>query len=151
MKFESSKNRWSESFSHVYPIATLRGQTVHWIGAQFCVCMFLDSIDKTFKHVPKCQWIPLTKLPSIPRTNTCNVNFVGTFVVPRIPQQANIASCSGFRNCKWIPQNASGIRKCEWNPQNLSAEFKGKDLTIVRGIHKQISKHLLTKSVDVSF
>ena len=25
---------------------TLRGQTVHWIGAHFCVCMFLDSIDK---------------------------------------------------------------------------------------------------------
>ena len=26
---------------------TLRGQTVHWIGAQFCVCMFLDSRDKS--------------------------------------------------------------------------------------------------------
>ena len=33
---------------------TLRGQTVHWIGAQFCVCMFLDSRDKSlnmFKFV----------------------------------------------------------------------------------------------------
>ena len=45
---------------------------------------------QTFKHVPKCQWIP--------RANTCNVNFVATFVVPRIPQQVSIASCSGFRN-----------------------------------------------------
>ena len=26
---------------------TLRGQTVHWIGAQFCVCLFLDSRDKS--------------------------------------------------------------------------------------------------------
>ena len=25
----------------------LRGQTVHWVGAQFCVCMFLDSTDKS--------------------------------------------------------------------------------------------------------
>ena len=24
-------------------IVTLQGQTVYWIGAQFCVCMFLDS------------------------------------------------------------------------------------------------------------
>ena len=27
--------------------SSLRGQTVHWIGAQFCVCMFLDSRDKS--------------------------------------------------------------------------------------------------------
>ena len=26
---------------------TLRSQTVHWIIAQFCVCMFLDSRDKS--------------------------------------------------------------------------------------------------------
>ena len=25
---------------------TLRGQTGHWIGTQFCVCVFLDSKDK---------------------------------------------------------------------------------------------------------
>ena len=94
---------------------SLRGQILHCRGAQFCVCMFLE----TFKHVPKCKWIPLTKLPWIPRTNTCNVNFVGKFVVPRIPKQANIASFSGFRNRKWIPQNVRGTRKCKWNPQNL--------------------------------
>ena len=58
---------------------------------------------QTFKHVPKCKWIPLTKLSWIPRTNTCNVNFVGTFFGPRTLQQANIARCSGFRNCNWIP------------------------------------------------
>ena len=23
-------------------------KTVHWIGAQFCVCIFLDSGDKSF-------------------------------------------------------------------------------------------------------
>ena len=30
-------------------------------------------------------------------------------------------------------------------------EVKGKDLIIVSGIHEQFSKHLLTKSVDVTF
>ena len=91
-----------------------------------------------------------------------------------IPQQANDGSCSGIRNCKWIPQNVSGICKCKWNPQTVSgfqvsiitvlayeqlkdraeilifsnAEFKSKDLTIVSGIHEQILKHWLTKSVD---
>ena len=24
---------------------------MHWIGAQFCVCIFQDSRDKVFKHV----------------------------------------------------------------------------------------------------
>ena len=95
---------------------------MHWIAAQFCVCMFLDSKKQTFKHVPKFQWIPLTKIPWIPRTNICNVNFVGTFVVPLIQQQANIDICSGFRNCKRIPQSVSGNRKCKWNRQNLYAE-----------------------------
>ena len=30
-------------------------------------------------------------------------------------------------------------------------ECKGKDLTFVSGIHEQISKYLITKSVDVTF
>ena len=83
---------------------SLGGQTVNWIGAQFCVCMFLDSIDKPLNMF-------LFKLPWIPNSNTCNVNFVGIILVPRILQEANIASNSEFRNCKWIPQNVSGIRK----------------------------------------
>ena len=83
------------------------------------LCLYVPGFYRqTFKHAPKCQWIPLTKLPWIPRAKTCNVIFVGTFVVPRIPQHANIASCSGFRNCKWIPQKVRGIRKSKWNPQN---------------------------------
>ena len=32
-----------------------------------------------------------------------------------------------------------------------NADFKGKDLTLVSWVHEQISKHLLTKSVDVAF
>ena len=61
--------------------STIRGQTVRWIGARFCVCLFLDSIDKLL--------------------NIKNVKFVGTIVVPRIPQHANITSCTGFFICKW--------------------------------------------------
>ena len=55
-----------------------------------------------FKHVPKCKGIPLTNVSWIPRTNTCNVNLVSTFVFLRTPQQANVASCSGFRSYKSI-------------------------------------------------
>ena len=33
-----------------------------------------------------------------------NLNFVRTLLLLRIPQQAKIASCSGFRKCKGIPQ-----------------------------------------------
>ena len=54
------------------------------------------------------------------RNDSCNVNFVGTFVLLPIPQQANIAGCSGFRTCKWTPQNLSEIRKCKWIPQTVS-------------------------------
>ena len=55
---------------------------------------------QVLKHVPKCKWFPQTKFQWIPYTLTCNVNFVGRFVLLWIPQQANIASCSGFRNYK---------------------------------------------------
>ena len=82
------------------------------------LCLYVPGFQRqVFKA--KCKWIPLTRFTWIPRTYTCNVNFVSTFNLLRIPQQANIASCSGFRNCKWIPQNVSGIRKCRSNPQNL--------------------------------
>ena len=71
--------------------------------------------------------------------------------MPRIPQQANIASCSGFRNCKRIPQTVSGFRILfitELAYEQLkaragfliysNAELKGQELTIDSGIHEQI-------------
>ena len=71
---------------------------------------------------------------------------------------------SGFRKSKRIPQTVGGFRvlfitKLAYEQLkaragiliNSNAEFKGKDLTVVSGIHKQISKQLLTKSVDVTF
>ena len=77
------------------------------------MCLYVPGFRRqVLKYVPKCKWIP--------HTYTCNVNFVDTFVLLRIPQQANISSCSGFRNCKWIPQIVSGIRKCKWIPQTVS-------------------------------
>ena len=66
---------------------------------------------QVLKYVPKCKWIPQTKIQWIPPTYTCNVDFVGTFVLLRIPQQANIVNCSEFRKCEWIPQNVCGFRK----------------------------------------
>ena len=129
---------------------------LHCICAKFCVPMFLDSI---FKHVPKCKWISPTKFPWIPRTN-----FVGTFVVSRIPQQANIAKLvSGIRTCKWVPQTVSGFRVLfftELAYEQLRAragiliytnvKFKCKDLTIVSGIHEKNFKTWLPKLVDVT-
>ena len=65
------------------------------------LCLYFPGFQRQlFIYVPKCKWIPPTKCQWIPRTNSCNVNFVGTFILLRIPQQANLASCSGFRNCK---------------------------------------------------
>ena len=85
------------------------------------LCLYVPGFQRqVLKYVPKCNWIAQTKFQWIPYTNTNNVNFVGTFVLLRIPQQANIASCSGFRNCKWITLNVSGIRKCKWIPQTVS-------------------------------
>ena len=82
--------------------------------------LYVSSFQRQiFKHVPKSKWIPLTKISWIPRTNSCNVNFVGTFVLLRNPQQANKASCSGFRSCKWFSQIVSEIRKYKWNPQTI--------------------------------
>ena len=125
------------------------------------LCLYVPGFQKLiFKHISKCKGTPLTKLPWIPRTYEYNVNFVGTFVLLRIPQQANRASSFGFHNCKRIPQNVSGIRKCKRIPQTVSgfrilintelpyeqlktrsgiiissnAEFIRKDLTIVSGI-----------------
>ena len=63
-----------------------------------------------------------------------------------------------------LKQIQSGIRKVyKRNPQTVKefrnlyitelayalAEFKSKDLIIVSGIHEQILKHWLTKSMDV--
>ena len=35
--------------------SSLRGQTVHWIGAQFCACMFLDTRDKSLNMFKFCR------------------------------------------------------------------------------------------------
>ena len=65
------------------------------------LCLYDPGFQRQiFKHLQKS--IPFTKVSWIPRTNSSNVTFVGTIVLLRIPQQANIASSSGFRNCKWI-------------------------------------------------
>ena len=69
----------------------------------------------------------------------------------------------GTRKCQRIPQNVSEFRILsitEFAYEQLkarvgiliysNAQYKGKKLTIVSGIQKQISKHLLTESVDVS-
>ena len=68
------------------------------------LCLNTPGLQKQiFKHVPKFKWFPFT--------NTCYVNFVGTIILLRIPQQANDASFSGFCRCNWNKQNVNEIRK----------------------------------------
>ena len=55
-RYESRKNKFISDvrfikerkifFKDNIKLMILRGQTVHWIGAQFCVCMFLISLGK---------------------------------------------------------------------------------------------------------
>ena len=70
----------------------LRGQTVHWIGAQFCVCIFLDSRNKPSNMFQNVSGFHLQNFRDI-----CNVIFVGILNLLRISQRAAIAGCSEFR------------------------------------------------------
>ena len=74
-------------------------------------CLYVPWFQRLmFKHVPKCEWTPSTKFPRILPTDTSNVNFVGTIVLSRIPQQEKLpivlvsATASELRKSKWIPQ-----------------------------------------------
>ena len=66
----------------------------NWIGAQFCVYMLLNSRDKSLNMFQNVSGFRV----QIP------LNFVGTLILCRIPQQANRSSCSGFGKRKQIPQ-----------------------------------------------
>ena len=92
---------------------------MHWIGAQFCVYIILDSRDKYLNKFQNVSGFHLQDLGAFRIHMLVTLYFVSTFSLLWIPQQASITSFSGFRNCKWIPQNVSGIRKCKWSPQNL--------------------------------
>ena len=115
------------------------------------VCLQVSGFQRqVFKPVLKIEWVWIPKNLWVPRTNTCKVTSVGTFVLFRIPRQAKRASCSGFRNCKWIPQMVNGfldffkyctciltIKARVGNIINSNVEFKSKDLTIVSGRNPQ--------------
>ena len=69
------------------------------------LCLYVFWFQRqVFKCVAKCYWVAFTKVTWVPRKNTFKVDFVGSLVLLRIPQRANIGSCSGFRKCKWIPK-----------------------------------------------
>ena len=59
--FQISSGKWRKLlaqwffFSVKFLFWLLRGQTVHCIGAQFCVCMFLDSRDKSLNMWKICR------------------------------------------------------------------------------------------------
>ena len=75
------------------------------LGRRTILCLYAPGFQRqVLEHVQKCKWNPFTKFQWIPRTNTCNVNFVGILILLQIPQRANLGSCSEFRKCKRIPQ-----------------------------------------------
>ena len=84
--------------------STLQGQTVHWIDAEFCVFMFLDSRNNSLNIFQNVSWFHFKKFPWLPRTNMFKVTFVATLFLLRVPQQANIGNCSSFCKFKRIPR-----------------------------------------------
>ena len=87
------------------------------LGRSTILCLYVPGFRRqVFEHVPKCKWIPLTKLQWIPHTNHCNVIFVGTLILLRIPQRTNI---------DFVPDstNVSGFCKREWIPQTYFTHF----------------------------
>ena len=122
---------------------------MHWIGAKFCVCMFLGSRHKYLNMFQIVSGFQLQYLRGFSVHILVKYFFFGPFILLRIPQQANIASCSGFRNCKWIPPAVKEFRNLFITELAYAlAEFKSKDSSIV---HEQFLKHWLTKSIDVTF
>ena len=61
------------------------------------VPLFQRQVIKQFSNY---RWIPFTKFPRFPRTNTCKVKLVCSFDLLRIAQQAKIASFFEFQNCE---------------------------------------------------
>ena len=98
-----------------------------------------------FKHVPKNMCIPVSKFPWIPRTNTCNVIFIGILVLLRIPQRANIDNCSGFRKLGEFP-------KCRWilHAHEEYADNLRIQLTIC-GIRLQLTDSAYTLQISLKF
>ena len=81
----------------------LRGQTVHWIGAQFFVYLFLDSIDKSsnmFKLCPNNQ----RKLKNKRRTNRkFRLVISGSINLPsRVCSAISVITCAFHNNWEHI-------------------------------------------------
>ena len=59
---------------------------MHWIGAKFCVCMFLDSRDKSLNMFQNVGGFQLQKFRGFRVQIAVTLNFVSTIVLLRIPQ-----------------------------------------------------------------
>ena len=111
---------------------TLRGQTLHWIGAQFGVCRPVECRDKYLNIFQNASGLHIQNFRGfyvqIPVSQ-----FLSAHLFSQIPELTNVASCSGFHNGKQIPQkerrfhnfksnsqNLKSIPKFERSPQNLS-------------------------------
>ena len=86
-----------------------------WTGAKFCVCLFLDSRDKSLNIFRNASGFHLQIFQGF--RVQIPVNFFATLVLLRIPPRANVGSCSDrFCKCKRTPQtyvdsvNSRGLR-----------------------------------------
>ena len=96
---------------------------MYWKFVRVCVCIFLGYTDKTLNMFQKNKWIPVSKFPWIPRTNTCNVNFICTLVLLWIPQRANIDNCSGLRKLGGFPKRRWILKVHEEYADNLRIQL----------------------------
>ena len=80
------------------------------------LCLYIPVFQRQVKHVPKCKWIQLTKLPWIPRTNSASLKIqnISGFNLQNLREfrvqipLAYIFSalyfCCGFHSCNQILQ-----------------------------------------------
>ena len=101
-------------FSLIFGTLKLYDKTLFWVitrpncalYSRAVLCLYVPGFQRqVLEHVPKSKWIPLTKFQWVPRTNTSSVNFVGTLILLRIPQRANLGTCCSFRKCNWNTEN----------------------------------------------
>ena len=70
-----------------------------------------------------------------------SLNFVGTLILLRIPQRANIGSCSGFCKCKRIPQTLVDFANlCGFRLQFADFAYNLRIKLTIFGVRSQFSE-----------
>ena len=119
----NSQRRWSTTATtgrivSAPRITTLRGQFVSWISAHFCVCMFLDSRDKSLKMLKICRkWeIKRSVLVTESAYNSQNAQFGLVMIVARTLQRLHDFKMLFKLNCLQAAQSYVKARSKSGQP-----------------------------------